>query len=151
MTHHTPAAQDDRPLWRCPECGKQYVTARMWHSCYVGSVDDFFAGRPQRLRDTFDRYLEVARAFGPVTVDVAKTRISFQARVRFAGLRRTRKDSLVLGFWLKHRIDSARFTKVELIPPSNWVYEFVASSPDDIDTEVAEWLRAAYEVGMQRA
>jgi Domain of unknown function (DUF5655) len=141
----------DRPLWQCPACGKLFVTPKMWHSCYRGSVDDFFAGRPARLREVYERYLALASSFGPVTVDVAKTRISFQARVRFAGVARARKDTLVLGFWLKHRIDSPRFTKVELIPPADWVYQFVASTPDDIDGEVAGWLEAAYEVGMQRA
>jgi hypothetical protein len=123
----------------------------MWHSCYQGSVDGFFAGRPEHLRAIFDRYLAVARSFGPVRVDVAKTRISFQGRVRFAGVARARKDTLVLGFWLKHRIESPRFSKVELVPPSNWIYQFVAAAPEDIDDEVTSWLRAAYDVGMQRA
>lgn len=39
-------------------------------------------------------------------------RISFQGRVRFAGVARVRKDALVLDSWLKHRIDSPRFSKV---------------------------------------
>jgi hypothetical protein len=142
---------DQRPLWECPDCGKRFVTANSWHSCHRGSVDEFFAGRPEALRLTFDRYLEVAESFGPVIVDVARTRISIQARVRFAGVARMRKDSVILGFWLKHRIESPRFTKVELIPPRNWVYQFAAATPEDIDDEVAGWLAAAYEVGMQRA
>jgi Domain of unknown function (DUF5655) len=143
-------AGDQRPLWQCPKCGKQFVTESSWHSCYKGSVDDFFAGRPGVLRRIYERYLAAAESFGPVVVDVAKTRISFQGRVRFAGVVRLRKDSVVLGFWLKRRIDSPRFTKVELIPPHDWIYQFAAWSPDDIDDEVAGWLAAAYEVGMQR-
>lgn len=46
-------------------------------------------------------------------------RISFQARVRFAGIPRVTKDGLVGGFWLKHRIESPRFTRVEFLPPSS--------------------------------
>ena len=57
---------------------------------------------------------------------------------------------MVLGFWLKHRIESPRFSKVEFLPPSNWIYQFIATSHDDIDDEVTGWLRAAYDVGMQR-
>jgi hypothetical protein len=38
-----------------------------------------------------------------------------------------------------------------LIPPGDWIYQFVGCSPEGIDGEVAGWLEAAYEVGMQRA
>ncbi len=143
------SVDDQRPLWECLDCNKLFVTANSWHSCHRGSVDEFFVGKPEALRSTFERCLEVAESFGPVVVDVARTRISIQARVWFAGVARARKDSLILGFWLKHRIESPRFTKVELIPPANWVYQFAAATPEDVDDEVAGWLAAAYEMGMQ--
>ena len=77
-------------------------------------------------------------------------KISGEGEGGVAGVARMRKDSLILGFWLKHRIESPRFTKVELIPPRNCVYQFAATTPEDVDDEVAGWLASAYEIGMQR-
>jgi len=47
------------------------------------------------------------------------------------------------GFWLKRRVDSARFTKVDFIPPNNYIYSFYVRSPEDLDGEVRAWLLEA--------
>ena len=36
----------DRPLWRCPECGHTFVTRNLWHSCGRYTLDPHFAGKP---------------------------------------------------------------------------------------------------------
>jgi hypothetical protein len=123
----------------------------MWHSCVRSTTADFFRGRDPNLKGLYRQFLSFVRQNGPVRVNVTKTRISFQARVRFAGIAALRKDALVAGFWLKRRIHSPRFTNVEFIPPNNYVYQFRLASPSDLDAEVAGWLREAYEVGVQRA
>ena len=71
-------------------------------------------------------------------------------RVRFAGVVRLRKDGLVCGFWLKRRIASPRLTKIEHLERADWIYEFLLRSPEELDDEVREWLREAYDVGRQR-
>lgn len=78
-----------------------------------------------------------------------KTRISFQARVRFAGVSALRKDGMIVGFWLKRRIDSPRFQRVEFIPPDNHIYRLMVRSRADFDAELDAWLREAYRVGTQ--
>jgi hypothetical protein len=122
----------------------------MWHSCTRITVDEFFAGRPPEIRALFDAYAAFVDEIGPFHVDVAKTRIAFQGRVRFAGVPAVRRDGLVIGFWLKRQIESPRFTKVELIPPNNWVYRLPLRSTDELDEELRGWLAEAYEVGQQR-
>lgn len=121
----------------------------MWHSCSRHTVDEFFAGRDPALRRLFEAYVAFVEGIGPFSIDVAKTRISFQARVRFAGVVRLRRDGLVAGFWLKRRIESPRFTRVEHIPPSNWIYQFLVRAPEDLDDEARTWLEEAYRVGLQ--
>jgi hypothetical protein len=145
----SPVPVEKRPLWTCPRCGKRFVGKNMWHSCSRRTVDEFFAGRDPALRRLFDAYVDFVEQIGPFTIDVAKTRIAFQVRVRFAGVARLRRNDLVAGFWLKRRIESPRFTRVELIPPGNWVYQFVIRSPDDLDSEARRWLEEAYRVGQQ--
>lgn len=69
-------------------------------------------------------------------------------RVRFAGVVRLRKDGLVCGFWLKRRIDSPRFTKVEHLGRTDWIYQFVLRARTSSTTR-CDWIREAYDVGCQ--
>src|SRR6516162_1477725 len=101
-------------------------------------------------KNLYRAFLKLVRKCGPVKVNVNKSRISFQARVRFAGIPRVTKDGLVGGFWLKHRIESPRFIRVEFLPPNNYIYQFRITSEKDLDAEVLAWLRKAYKVGQQK-
>jgi hypothetical protein len=64
----------ERPLWRCPRCGKSYVTRNLWHSCVVIPLEALFVGRPRAL-ELYRSVLRLLEAEGPVTVSVSKTRI----------------------------------------------------------------------------
>lgn len=114
------------------------------------SVDDFFKNKNPQLRKLNNAYLKLARRIYPkVIINVDKTRISFQARTCFAGVSETTKDTLYGGFWLKHKITSPRFTKVEFIPPNNYVYRFPIKDISDLDEEVTSWIKDALKVGQQ--
>ena len=139
-----------RPLWACPKCRQRFVTQHMWHSCVRSTAAHFFSGRDPKLRQLYRDFLKFVRDIGPITVNVTKTRISFQHRVRFAGVAGLRKDALIAGFWLKRRIYSRRFSSVEFIPPDNYVYRFRLASPSDLDAEAGRWLAEAYHVGAPR-
>jgi hypothetical protein len=139
-----------KELWTCPKCGQSFVTRNLWHSCVARTVDDFFAGQPVKKR-LFAAYLKFIRRCGPVVVNVTKTRISIQARVRFAGVPSlTKGEGLPCGFWLKRKIASPRFTKIEFIPPNNWVYRFLLRDQSELDAEVSGWIEEAYRVGTQQ-
>ena len=135
-------------MWRCPSCGQTFVTRNMPHSCQVVALGDHFAG--SELRPVFDAYLEAAERNGPVIVNATKSRISFQARMRFAGIDRPRRDHLLANIVLTRPLDSARFAKVEFIPPYYYVHRFKLRAPEDVDDEVREWLAEAYQIGEQR-
>jgi Domain of unknown function (DUF5655) len=139
----------ERPLWTCPDCGRRFVTTNMWHSCYVGTVDDFFANH-HNLRPVFDAYVRFVEGIGPFTVEVVKTRISFVTRARFAGVVRLRRDAVVAGFWLKRAVSNERFLKVEHIERDDWVYQLLLRSEADLDDELRGWLEEAYSVGQQQ-
>lgn len=139
-----------RPLWTCPRCRRRFVTANMWHSCYTGNVDDFFATHAH-LQPLFDALVRFVEKIGPFDVEVAKTRISFTGRTRFAGVARLRRDGLVVGFWLKRRIRSSRLARAEHLERRDWVYQVVVRTVDDLDDELRSWLAEAYRVGQQEA
>lgn len=137
-----------RSLWKCPACGQTFVTRKMWHSCVRLTEAGFFLGKPKQ-RQLYRSFLQVARELGPITVNVTKSRVSFQARVRFAGVSRVLRNGIVCGFWLKRRIDSPRFSKIEFIPPGNYVYQFKLFDEAELDKEVRGWLAEAYRIGLQ--
>jgi hypothetical protein len=138
------------PLWTCPECAQTFVTRNASHSCVQLTLNGFFGDR-RAQRQLYEALLELVRRFGPVTVNVNRSRISFQARVRFATVARVTRSGLVCTFWLKREVVSPRITRVELYPPSNYVHQFKLTDARELDDELAAWLRDAYEVGLQAA
>jgi hypothetical protein len=135
-------------MWRCPTCGQTFVTRNMPHSCQVVELDEHFAGCEPNVRATFDALL--AAVPGPVTVNPTKSRISLQARMRFAAVERPRKRHLNAHLVLTRPIDSDRFTRVEFLEPYYHLHRLRLEDPEDVDAELRGWLAEAYEVGMQR-
>ncbi len=135
------------PLWRCPACGQRFVTRNARHSCRVQTVDAFFDGAAPGLRELFERFLAAARASGPVIVNATQTRIALQARARFAGIERPRRDHLVATFVLTEPVRSPRLARVEYVPPYLYVHRLRLRAPADVDAELEGWLARAYEFG----
>ncbi len=137
-----------RPLWRCPRCGHRYVTRNLWHSCARYRVADHFRGKDPQVRRLFDRFRDLVRACGRVHMYAQRTRIVFQARARFAGAV-PRKRWLDCGLWLKRRVESRRFRRIEAIPPGSFIHHFRVTKPEELDEVIVALVREAYAVGKQ--
>jgi hypothetical protein len=122
----------------------------MPHSCQVRPIDEHFAAVQPELRHVFDQLLAAVRENGPVTVNATKSRIAFQARMRFAGIDLPRRDHLVASFLLTRPVRSERLTRVDYIPPYYYVHRLRLERPEDVDDELRGWLAEAYQVGEQR-
>ena len=144
------ARAGEPPLWRCPTCGQRFVTRNMPHSCRVVALDEHFATVAPWLRELFDRLLAAVREHGPVTVNATASRITFQVRMRFAGIERPRRDHLPLNFVLTRPVASPRVHRVEHVPPYYYVHRLPLRRVEDVDDEVRGWLAEAYQVGRQR-
>ena len=136
-----------RPLWTCPKCGKEYVTRDMWHSCVVVPLESHFVDRP-RAKELFQAYCTALEAQGPITVSVSRTRIEIMTRARFTGVV-VRKDYLRASLWLKRRVDSPRFVKIEHFGRNDWGHYFEIRDESDIDEELMTLAREARAVGDQ--
>jgi hypothetical protein len=137
-----------KPLWRCPKCGHRFVTKNLWHSCGRYSLASHFKGKPKNLRKTFDHFVSLAKACGPVTVYAQKSRIVIQTRVRFAGAI-VRSNWLDAGIWLKRKVKHPRLIHVESFGNLGYGHRFRLQNPEDIDSALAEFMREAYEIGQQ--
>lgn len=56
----------------CSECGQQFVTRNMPHSCGHHSIDEHFVGKPPEIRQIFDALVRAVRRCGRVHVYAQK-------------------------------------------------------------------------------
>jgi len=115
----------------------------MWHSCGRYRISDHFQGKDPVTRKLFRAFKTLVRTFGPSTVYAQKTRIVFQTRARFAGVL-VRKNRLEIGLWLKRRREHPRLYRIEFYPPSDYVHRIRLGRLDEIDRELARFVREAY-------
>jgi hypothetical protein len=134
-------------VWRCPDCGQSFVTRNMPHSCAVRDLDEHFARAAPGLRAVFDALLEAA---GPVTVNATRSRVTFQTRIRFAGIDAPRGDHLLANFVLTRPVRDPRIARVEHVPPYYYVHRVRLARPEDVDGDLRAWLAEAREVGDRR-
>lgn len=88
---------------------------------------------------------------GPYTLVANKTNIGFMVVVRFVGVTAISERGMSMNFWLKERIESPRFAKVDYFLHRDWIYRLRITSLDQLDDEVQGWLCRSYEVGCRRA
>ncbi|MFC5265330.1 DUF5655 domain-containing protein [Kribbella qitaiheensis] len=137
-------------LWTCEKCGRTFANRNQSHTCRaLGDLASHFDGKDPAVRETFDRIVEVVQGLGPVEVLAEKTRIALHARMSFAAFtpRIHWLDGHVV---LAERLDSHRFTKVEVYSPRNVLHAFRLRSPSEVDAEVIDWFTRAYAVGRQQ-
>lgn len=137
-----------KPLWSCPKCGHQFVTANIWHSCGRYELEPHFNGRSPIVQEIFDDLVAAGEACGPVTVYPQKSRIVFMVRVRFASVM-TRKKWLYFSLWLTRRIDHSCLTHTDVFGSDSFVHRFRLSDPSQIDQQLEAFICEAYQVGRQ--
>ena len=111
--------------------------------------EDFFAGSPDGLA-VFGRVKDLIDKAAPdATVRVSKSQVAFRRRRGFAYLWRPGQylrnpgAEVVLSIALARPIGSARFKQVIQPAPSVWMHHMEIRSLEDLDDEVAAWLREA--------
>ena len=112
------------------------------------TVDRFFEGAA--ARDIYDAAERMASGMGPMTVRVSKSQVSFRRRRGFAYLWRpgmyVRSDvPVVLSLALPRQIASPRFKETAHPAPGIWMHHLELMDSSQLDGEVEQWLRQAYE------
>src|SRR5512139_234790 len=139
------------PLWRCPKCGHRFASRNLSHSCGNFRLAEHFRNRSRVVRQLFNRWRAVARSCGPVTVYAQKTRIVFQARVRFAGAI-VHNDWLEATLWLRRRVEHRCLHRVESLGRLGYAVHFRLTGLTDIDRELEALMREAHaETGIVRS
>ena len=141
--------RSDRPLWTCPKCRHRFVTRNLSHSCVRVRLANHFTGKDPAVRRTFNAWRALARDCGPVTVYAQKSRIVFMVRVRFAGAM-THRTWLEGTLWLKRRVSHPRMHRLLDYGSLGYGLHLKLTSPADIDSTLAKFMREAYRIGCQQ-
>jgi hypothetical protein len=109
------------------------------------TIESHFVGKAAMVRNIYNALLSALRDFGAIVEEPKKTSIHLVNSSALAGIA-TRKSYLLLNIKSDHKIDSPRIHKTEKVSAHRYHHEIRLESVDDIDQELIDWLRAAYEL-----
>lgn len=112
----------------------------------------FFDERPLELTLYEALFQRMDAAFPDISVKVQKSQISFYGKHLFAAVSlpiRRRKGwpdhCILVTFGLSNPLYSARIAVAVEPYPNRWTHHVVVSEESQLDTELFDWLREAYE------
>jgi hypothetical protein len=113
------------------------------------AADGLFEGYPEGLA-VYGAVERAVQTIGDAAVSVTKSQIAFRRRRGFAFVWRpgqyVQSDvPAVLSIALPYEITSERFKAVAHPSHGVWMHHLELSAPEQVDDEVCEWLREAYE------
>lgn len=148
----------ERVKWLKAEKGLGHVQAQMvaWEADGglaatltrdpAGLVDAQYAGTKAALRPIHDRLVEVAQALGQdVRVEPRQTYVSLARTRQFAVIVASTRTRLDLGLRLDDTPAGGRLQPAGSFGSGNTTHKVALTTPTDVDTEVTDWLRAAYD------
>jgi len=114
----------------------------------------FFDGKPEELA-LYETLLDRIKALGAFTAIAHKTQISLKNRRVFACVsvfrvlpkRLLPAHYLVLTLGLPDPLDSPRIAAKTEAQPGRWTHHIVLAGASELDAELLEWIRQAYEFG----
>ena len=117
----------------------------------------YFEGKPVELTLYQALFSQMSSAFPQAKVKVQKSQISFYNRHLFAAasipVRRKKDwplDCLLVTFGLSHPLSSPRIAVAVEPYPNRWTHHVVVSRPEEIDEELMDWLREAYDFAQNK-
>jgi predicted transport protein len=127
--------------WSCPTCARTFARENQFHSHDTVGVDAHFAGRPERLRESFDKL--IGSLPSDVQVEALTSVIAISARRTFAYIV-VQDKRLRVGVFLEHALDSPRVVKIDHISLRKFGSLIDVGGPGEVDDELQQWLRQAY-------
>lgn len=112
------------------------------------TIDDHLRTGTDRTNALFEKIRALIVSFGPGTISVSKSSVTFKGTRRgFAGARPTAKA--VVGYLdLMRRLPAdPRITSASLYGRNLFVHHYVLHDDSELDAEFVSWLRESYAVG----
>ena len=133
-------------MWTCPKCNRKFRNTNQHHTCQLVAVEAVFSNRPPILQTIYHRILEIVTTFGdyriePIPYDV----IRLKTKSTFVSIKR-KKDHLEVSFYLDHLEDVPPVSKYRQMSKNRVVHVVPVDIVEDIDQQLTDWMRSAYEL-----
>ena len=97
------------------------------------------------VKDLYQQLVTEIKKIGSVVVEEKKTSIHIKNKAGFAGIH-PRKSYFILTIVSEAPIVSVRIVKQEQVSKNRFHNEVRVEKPDDIDEELLQWLKSAYQL-----
>ena len=137
-------------MWTCPVCGQHFVNSNQVHSCKDKVLADFLNGKSVHTVSLFWHFAACFAEFGKVTFHPTKSMIAFAAKTRIAFVIQLGRNFMDVVFPFDQPYnDNLCFRKIAQVPGSSqYNHHFRMLSKEDINEEVKQFMKLAYEKGM---
>jgi len=98
------------------------------------------------VTNMYNRFVDLVKAIGPVSILPTQTRIDYQARTIFASVY-FKLESLEIQMVLPTIVQDARIIRVDTIGTDKYAHNIMIDSLDDYDARFNSWLQEAYDLG----
>lgn len=98
------------------------------------------------VAELYRRFVELVKAYGPVSIVPTETRIDFQARSIFASVQ-FRLESLEIQLVMPRIVQDSKIIRVDTLGTDKYSHLVMIDSLDDYDAEFNTWLKEAYDLG----
>lgn len=131
--------------WTCPRCDREFDRTNQSHTCSPGNdIADTFIGSPDGQCAACLAVVAYLRTLGPLHVDAVRVGVFLKTQRKLAEVRpKTRWASLELV--LPTTLASPRVTRSARLSDDRIVHWIRLVGPEDVDGELEEWLRLAYD------
>lgn len=112
------------------------------------TIEDHLREAPAESVALFRRVRAIVESFGPITISVSKSSVTFKGPRRgFAGARPTAKG--VVGYLdlMRHLPEDHRLRGVSPYGSKLYVHQYLLADDTDLDDDFISWLREGYAVG----
>jgi hypothetical protein len=133
--------------WKCTKCGREFARRNQSHSCAVFPLENHFKNK-EKAEILFKELVSKMKNVGEFRVDSPKCCIHFVKATTFSGTY-VLKEKLRVFFTSRKEIKSPRISKSFKI--SNSKYESLVDIRDkkEIDEELINWIKQAYDMDNQ--
>ncbi len=115
-------------------------------------MKDYFSSAP----GTYPLFVAIANLiiaqFNEVTVKIQKTQIAFSSKHNFAfvwlppvKVKNRPAVYVVFSFGGETEVKHSRIVEAREVQPNRWIHHVLVSSIQDVDEEMREWLKIAYQ------
>ena len=130
-------------MWTCPKCNRNFKSKNQSHMCSNKTIDEVFAGKPERLMFAFDEILVNVIDWEPCSVGVATHSIVFTKEKAWLIVKPMTKE-LDIKFYTTSKLEHTLLKKT-LQYRNTWINHIRINDPGEVNDEFLKLVRQGYD------